>query len=1210
MPTIIDRALKVGEGAILRRLRRIADQVNSIEEHFTPLSDAELRAMTVQFRERFADGESLDELLPEAFATVREAAKRTLGQRHFDVQIMGGAALHGGNIAEMRTGEGKTLVATLPSYLNALAGEGVHVVTVNDYLAKRDAEWMGRIHRFLGLEVGVILAQMTPDERRKQYAADITYGTNNEFGFDYLRDNMAWGLEECVQRGHTYAIVDEVDSILIDEARTPLIISGPAEESARWYTEFAKIAPRLRRSEEEDDGGDYEVDEKKRTVGVLESGVEKVEDWLGIENLYESVNTPLVSFLNNALKAKELYKRDKDYVVMNGEVLIVDEFTGRILHGRRYNEGMHQAIEAKEAVVIQNENQTLATITLQNYFRLYDKLAGMTGTAQTEANEFQAIYKLGVIPIPTNKPMIRADQADVVYQTATAKFEAVVDDLADRHEQGQPVLVGTTSVEKSEVLSRLLKRRGIPHEVLNAKNHEREATIVAQAGRKGAITVATNMAGRGTDIMLGGNPEFLADMELHQRGLSPVETPEDYEKAWPEAVDKAKRAVAEEHEEVVGLGGLYVLGTERHESRRIDNQLRGRSGRQGDPGESRFYLSLEDDLMRMFNSDKVAHFMEWLKTPPEVPIESKAVSRSIRSAQTQVEQQNFEIRKDVLKYDDVLNRQRHVIYDERRRVLEGADLHEQIREMVDEVISAYVTGATSEGFPEEWDLDQLWTAFRQLYRPTLTIAQVEEEAGGDRAGLSREFLIETIKADAQTAYDRREEELTPEVTQGTGAAGGAVGARPQVARAPVRDGLPARGHRAAGHGPARPADRVPARGLRPVQEHDGGDQGGIGRQPLQPPGRGPAEPDRGGGGRGRPAGPDPHGCPGPPGPPGHRAPGAAARPARPGPRQGPSRGAGRRAAGRVRQRRPGGGCPAAGSGPAASGPAGIRCLAGRPRTQPPAAAQPAVLQRPERGRRRPGGAAHRGGRRQQVRQGRAQRPLPLRLRPQVQALPRRPPQPRERLELRGWLTLLVGLRPASPWPAADAVPGAEPPGTPAPPAPVGDLASVPMRAAPQPRVGGSPSWARPDGRAQRGFQRCQRRCLPDLPGGPGQAVCPVGVHTGRELGVELQLAGGAELGDVREGAPAYELVAVEGCLRVALGACGQPFGLVVGGDQGGGVVPEVEVDRDRPAVGQLGGSGVVVEPGEGVRADLLGVVLPGEDLARRCPASAPVRPAR
>jgi preprotein translocase subunit SecA len=763
VPVIIDKVLRTGEGKIMRGLKRIADQVNSIEEDFAPLSDAELRGMTDQFRERLAGGETLDEVLPEAFATVREAAQRTLGQRHFDVQIMGGAALHGGNIAEMKTGEGKTLVATLPAYLNALTGQGVHVVTVNDYLAKRDAEWMGRIHRFLGLEVGVILAQMLPEERRKQYAADITYGTNNEFGFDYLRDNMAWGLAECVQRGHVYAIVDEVDSILIDEARTPLIISGPAEQSARWYTEFAKIAPRLRKSEEEGDGGDYEVDEKKRTVGVLESGIEKVEDWLGIDNLYESVNTPLVSFLNNAIKAKELYKRDKDYVVMNGEVLIVDEFTGRILHGRRYNEGMHQAIEAKEGVVIQNENQTLATITLQNYFRLYGKLAGMTGTAQTEANEFHQIYKLGVVSIPTNMPMIRDDRADVVYQTATAKFEAVVDDLAERHDEGQPVLVGTTSVEKSEILSRLLKRRGIPHEVLNAKNHEREATIVAQAGRKGAITVATNMAGRGTDIMLGGNPEFIADLELHQRGLSPVETPEDYEKAWPEAVEKAKRAVAEEHEEVVSLGGLYVLGTERHESRRIDNQLRGRSGRQGDPGESRFYLSLEDDLMRMFNSDKVAHFMEWLKTPPEVPIESKAVSRSIRSAQTQVEQQNFEIRKDVLKYDDVLNRQRKVIYDERRRVLEGEDLHEQIREMIDEVVTAYVNGATSEGFPEEWDLDQLWTAFGQLYHPRLTVAGVVEEVGGDKAGLSREFLIDTIKEDAQAAYDHREEELTPDV---------------------------------------------------------------------------------------------------------------------------------------------------------------------------------------------------------------------------------------------------------------------------------------------------------------------------------------------------------------------------------------------------------------------------------------------------------------
>src|SRR6516164_7971064 len=763
VPVIIDRVLRTGEGKILRSLKRIADQVNSIEDDFAPLSDAELRAMTGQFRERLAAGETLDDLLPEAFAAVREAAKRTLGQRHFDVQIMGGAALHSGNIAEMRTGEGKTLVATLPSYLNALAGNGVHVVTVNDYLAKRDSEWMGRVHRFLGLEVGVILAQMTPEERRKQYAADITYGTNNEFGFDYLRDNMAWALDECVQRGHAYAIVDEVDSILIDEARTPLIISGPAEQSARWYSEFAKIAPRLRPSVEEDDGGDYEVDEKKRTVGVLEPGVEKVEDWLGIENLYDTVNTPLVSFLNNAIKAKELYKRDKDYVVMNGEVLIVDEFTGRILHGRRYNEGMHQAIEAKEGVVIQNENQTLATITLQNYFRLYEKLAGMTGTAQTEANEFHQIYKLGVVPIPTNKPMIRADHSDVVYQLAQAKFDAVVEDLVERYEAGQPVLVGTTSVEKSEVLSRLLKRAGVPHEVLNAKNHEREATIVAQAGRKGAVTVATNMAGRGTDIMLGGNPEFIADQELHQRGLSPVETPEDYEKAWPEAVDKAQRAVAEEHEEVVGLGGLYVLGTERHESRRIDNQLRGRSGRQGDPGESRFYLSLEDDLMRMFNSDKVAHFMEWLKTPPEVPIESKAVSRSIRSAQTQVEQQNFEIRKDVLKYDDVLNRQRKVIYGERREVLEGADLHVQVRSMIDEVVASYVAGATSEGYPEEWDLEKLWRAFKQLYPIKLSIDAVVEEAGGDKSGLSAELLTSMVTEDAQAAYDRREEELTPDL---------------------------------------------------------------------------------------------------------------------------------------------------------------------------------------------------------------------------------------------------------------------------------------------------------------------------------------------------------------------------------------------------------------------------------------------------------------
>jgi preprotein translocase subunit SecA len=761
VPAIVDKVLRAGEGKILRRLKRIADQVNSIEEDFAAMSDAELRALTDQYTERYADGESLDDLLPESFATVREAARRTLGQRHFDVQLMGGAALHLGNIAEMKTGEGKTLVATLPAYLNALTGKGVHIVTVNDYLAKRDAEWMGRIHRFLGLEVGVILAQMTPDERRKSYEADITYGTNNEFGFDYLRDNMAWGLDECVQRGHNFAIVDEVDSILIDEARTPLIISGPAEQSARWYVEFAKIAPRLRRGE--DGEGDYEVDEKKRTVGILESGVEKVEDTLGIENLYDPVNTPLVGYLNNALKAKELFKRDKDYVVMNGEILIVDEFTGRILHGRRYNEGMHQAIEAKEGVQIKEENQTLATITLQNYFRLYDKLAGMTGTAMTEANEFHQIYKLGVIPIPTNKPMIREDVPDVIYRTAQAKFTSCVEDIAERRENGQPVLVGTVSVEKSEILSQMLKRRGVPHEVLNAKHHEREAAIVAQAGRLGAVTVATNMAGRGTDIMLGGNPEFMADLELHQRGLSPLETPDDYEAAWPESLEKARRAVAEEHEQVVAAGGLYVLGTERHEARRIDNQLRGRSGRQGDPGESRFYLSLEDDLMRMFNSARVESIMSTLKLAEDVPIESKIVTNAIRSAQHQVEQQNFEIRKDVLKYDEVLNRQRQVIYGERRKVLEGADLHEQIRTMIDEVVEGYVTGATSEGYPEDWDLDKLWQAFRQLYPIQITQEELIDDAGGERAGLSTEFIIERIKADAHEAYDRREEELTPEL---------------------------------------------------------------------------------------------------------------------------------------------------------------------------------------------------------------------------------------------------------------------------------------------------------------------------------------------------------------------------------------------------------------------------------------------------------------
>ncbi|MBI1351174.1 MAG: preprotein translocase subunit SecA [Actinomycetales bacterium] len=756
---VLDKILRAGEGKTLRKLEGIVKSVNAIEDDFVNLSDAELRALTEEFKERYAGGETLDDLLPEAFATVREAAKRTLGQRHYDVQIMGGAALHLGNIAEMRTGEGKTLVATLPAYLNALAGQGVHVVTVNDYLAERDAEWMGRIHRFLGLEVGVILANMSPAERRVAYGADITYGTNNEFGFDYLRDNMAWSKEEMVQRGHHFAIVDEVDSILIDEARTPLIISGPADQATTWYAEFARIAMILRRDE------DYEVDEKKKTIGVLEQAIDKVEDQIGIDNLYDTVNTPLVGFLNNAIRAKELFKKDRDYVVMDGEVIIVDEHTGRILKGRRYNEGLHQAIEAKEGVEVKAENQTLATVTLQNFFRLYEKLGGMTGTAMTEAAEFNQIYKLGVVPIPTNRPMVRKDNADLIYRTEQAKYVAVVEDIVERHQSGQPILVGTTSVEKSEVLSRLLKQNGVPHEVLNAKHHEREAAIVAQAGRKGAVTVATNMAGRGTDIILGGNPEFMAAAALSQQGLSPVEDPEAYEAAWPAALEKAQAAVKAEHEEVIDLGGLYVLATERHESRRIDNQLRGRSGRQGDPGESQFYLSLEDDLMRLFKSDMVDAFLRRFNVPDDVPIEAKMVTNAIRSAQAQVEAQNFEIRKDVLKYDDVLNRQRLVIYDERRRVLQGEDIQDQVREFITDTISGYVRAATSEGYPESWDLDQLWSALKQLYPVGVTVEELEERSGGTLAGLSSDFLVSELVEDAQIAYDNREDTLGEEVTR-------------------------------------------------------------------------------------------------------------------------------------------------------------------------------------------------------------------------------------------------------------------------------------------------------------------------------------------------------------------------------------------------------------------------------------------------------------
>ena len=750
--SIVDRILRIGEGRTLKKLDAIADQVEALADEYSELSDAELREMTDELKERYQDGETLDDLLPEAFATVVEAADRVLGMRPYHVQIMGGAALHRGNIAEMKTGEGKTLVATMPSYLRALTGKGVHVVTVNDYLAEYQSDLMGRVHRFLGLTTGCILVGQTPAERREQYACDITYGTNNEFGFDYLRDNMAQRPEDLVQRGHAFVIVDEVDSILIDEARTPLIISGPASGDVnKWYKEFATISERLRA------GKDYEVDEKKRTVGVLAAGIERVEDYLGVDNLYESENTPLIGFLNNAIKAKELFHRDKDYIVRDGEVLIVDEHTGRVLPGRRYNEGMHQAIEAKERVEIKAENQTLATITLQNYFRLYPEgsRSGMTGTAETEAAEFAGTYKIGVVPIPTNKPMIRQDQPDLVYTTVEAKLDAVVDDIAERHEFGQPVLVGTTSVEKSEILSERLREQGIPHEVLNAKQHAREAAVVAMAGRKGAVTVATNMAGRGTDIMLGGNAEHIAVTALKEAGLDPEENAEEYEKAWPQALAAAKEACRAEHDEVVELGGLYVLGTERHESRRIDNQLRGRSGRQGDPGESRFYLSMEDDLMRMFASGLAQRIMSSGAYPDDVPLESKMVTRGIAGAQRQVESRNYEIRKNVLKYDDVMTEQREKVYSERRQVLDGEDLEPQIEAFRAQAVTSIVEAGTAEGRPDEWDLDALWGELGRLYPVGLTQDEVVEALGGKNA-LTSERLIEELTEDVAVAYEDAE----------------------------------------------------------------------------------------------------------------------------------------------------------------------------------------------------------------------------------------------------------------------------------------------------------------------------------------------------------------------------------------------------------------------------------------------------------------------
>jgi preprotein translocase subunit SecA len=757
--SVLDPLLHAGEARRFKKIVSLAALVNDHEADMKALSDAELVAKTAEFRQRVENGEELDDLLPEAYAAVREAAWRSIGQRHFDVQVIGGTVLHKGAIAEMKTGEGKTLVATMPAYLNALGGNGVHVATVNPYLAKRDAEWMGQVHKFLGMSVGLIQPNMSMAERRVNYGADVTYGTNNEFGFDYLRDNMAMRIEDCSQRGHHFAIVDEVDSILIDEARTPLIISGASDEAAKWYKTFARHARRLKPEEH------YEVDEAKRTIAVTEEGIARIEELLGIENLYDQVQTHLVHYLDTALKAKELYKRDRDYIVQTGEVLIVDEFTGRTLPGRRWSDGLHQAVEAKEGVSVQQENQTLATITIQNYFRLYEKLGGMTGTAKTQATEFANVYNLEVFEIPTNRPLVRKDEADSIYKTEDAKWTAVTDDVVARHEAGQPVLVGTISIEKSERLAGYLTRRGIEHHVLNAKHHEKEAYIVAQAGRTGAVTLATNMAGRGVDILLGGNPEYLARAEMAARGwdndayLLERMTPEDreaYEVEYAPILAAKKAECGEEHEKVVGLGGLYILGTERHESRRIDNQLRGRAGRQGDPGETRFYLSLDDDLMRFFATGMISTVMEKLSLPEDMPIESKMVSRAIERAQSQVEAQNYEIRKNVLKYDEVMNKQREVVYEQRRALLEGADLSEKVTEFIGDSIESMVsTYANAEAHPEDWDWAGLEMAIPQLYPTTLP-------GTFDKEATTYFELVEAYLDEALTYYQQREEEIGKE----------------------------------------------------------------------------------------------------------------------------------------------------------------------------------------------------------------------------------------------------------------------------------------------------------------------------------------------------------------------------------------------------------------------------------------------------------------
>ena len=741
---VFDRFLRVGEGRKVKALQGLVPDINALEAEMGALSDDALRGKTNEFKERLDNGEHLDELLIEAFAVTREAANRVIGQRHYDVQMMGGAALHFGWIAEMKTGEGKTLVSTLPVYLNALTGEGVHLITVNDYLARFHAEWMGRIYQWMGLSVGLILPDSYDyDHKREQYGCDVTYGTNNEFGFDYLRDTMAMDLEETVQRGHAFAIVDEVDSILVDEARTPLIISGQVSDAAKLYYRFASIVRGLIRDE------DYDVDEEKRTVAPTDSGVEKVEKALGVDNMYDEVSTNLVHQLTVALKAKELFHRDKDYLVADGEVKIVDEFTGRVLEGRRWSEGIHQAVEAKEGVRIKEENQTLATITLQNYFRLYEKLAGMTGTAMTEAAEFLSTYELQVVPIPTNRPTVRADQPDLVYRNEDGKFGAVVDDIVERVERGQPVLVGTISVEKSEKLSRLLDKRGVNHQVLNAKQHTREAEIVAQAGRLGTVTVATNMAGRGVDILLGGYPEGLARRDAIAEGLE--EDSEEYQARYDELLPKFEAECEAEGGEVRKVGGLYVLGTERHESRRIDNQLRGRSGRQGDPGESRFYLSLEDELMRLFATGAIQMVMgkNW---PDDLPIESRMVSKAVERAQNTVEARNAEIRKNVLKYDEVMNEQRKVIYRRRDQVLEGMSLRDDALEALADAVDSSLGTFCSAEYAEDWDAEGLLADLHTYWPTELTVEQVlAQETPAE--------LRELVYGEATARYEHREEEL-------------------------------------------------------------------------------------------------------------------------------------------------------------------------------------------------------------------------------------------------------------------------------------------------------------------------------------------------------------------------------------------------------------------------------------------------------------------